>query len=484
MSKINLAELNIEKAHELLQNGDLSARELLEFYGTNIKKQDKDLNVYLEVFDDAYERAEEIDKEFKSGKELPILAGIPIAIKDNILIRGKKCSAGSKMLEDFVAPYSATVVDKLEKEGSVFVGRTNMDEFAMGSSTENSAFGPTKNPYDKERVPGGSSGGSAVAVASQMCLCALGSDTGGSVRQPASFCNVVGLKPTYGCVSRNGLMAVSSSLDQIGPITKTIGDAEIIFNAIKGVDPMDATTVSNYRSSTSTENLSKSNSSTLKVGVPREFFDLDGDNSDIDEEVATAIQGVIDFYKSKDFEIKQIDIPSLKYAMEVYYVIQPAEVSSNMARYDGVRYGFFKKGENLLGDYINTREHGFGREVRRRILLGTYVLSAGYHEAYYNKAQRVKNLMISDLKKTFSEVDVILGPTSPSLPFKIGEKTEDSVKMYLADVFTCPVNLTGVPAISIPCGFSKDKLPIGFQLITSWFKENKLFELGKVFEEK
>jgi aspartyl-tRNA(Asn)/glutamyl-tRNA(Gln) amidotransferase subunit A len=487
MTKINLAELNIKKAHDLLQNGEISARELFEFYDTNIKKHDREIHAYLELFsagggsasggDDAYEQAEKIDKEIKGGKELPILAGMPLAIKDNILIKNKKCSAGSKILENFTAPYDATVIKKLKANGAVFLGRTNMDEFAMGSSTEHSAFGPTKNPYDTARVPGGSSGGSAAAVAQQMCLAALGSDTGGSVRQPAAFCGVVGLKPTYGSVSRYGLIAMASSLDQIGPLAKSVEDAEIIFNIIKGRNPLDSTTVDLPKSNLKIQNLT--------LGVPAEFFEIKGRNENLDKEVALSVGRALEVFKDLGFQIKQVETRLLRYAIEIYYIVMPAEVSSNLARYDGVKYGFSQKGENLLDEYLKTRRAGFGEEPRRRILLGTYVLSAGYYDEYYGLGQKARNLLRAELRELFKEVDVLFMPTTPTLPFKIGERTDDPVQMYLADLFTSVANLTGNPAISIPCDFvEKDgkKLPVGFQLMASWFEEEKLFHLGKLFE--
>ncbi|MCF7835918.1 MAG: Asp-tRNA(Asn)/Glu-tRNA(Gln) amidotransferase subunit GatA [Candidatus Marinimicrobia bacterium] len=477
---MDLEKLNIKKAHDLMQSGDLSARELLTFYLENIKKYDGEVHAFLETFDDAFERAEEIDEQIKKGNELPLLAGIPMGIKDNILINGKKCSASSKMLENFVAPYDATVIDKLKKENVVFVGRTNMDEFAMGSSTEHSAFGVTKNPHDLERVAGGSSGGSAAAVAQQECLASLGSDTAGSIRQPASFCGVVGMKPTYGTVSRYGLIAMASSFDQIGPITKSVEDAEIIFDAIKGQDKMDSTTVASTQ---------KNDSFDLKkfvVGVPKEFFSLDGENEGLDEGVVKNTMESIGILKSLGAEIKQISLETLKYAVEIYYVIMPAEVSSNLARFDGVRYGFSGKGDNVLADYLDTRERGFGDEVRKRILLGTYVLSAGYYDAYYGRAQKARDLMKIDFEKAFGEVDLILSPTTTSPAFKIGEKIDDPIKMYLEDIFTCASNLSGVPSVSIPSGMSSvegKQLPTGIQFMAPWFEEKRLFEVGKIFEQ-
>ncbi|MBU4224116.1 Asp-tRNA(Asn)/Glu-tRNA(Gln) amidotransferase subunit GatA [Patescibacteria group bacterium] len=479
--KINLSQLTIKDAHELIQSQEMPARELLSLYLDNIKKHDGDINAFLEVFDDSYEQAESVDKRVKAGQSVELLAGIPVGVKDNILIEGKTCSAGSKILENFVAPYSATAIEKLKRNRAVFVGRTNMDEFAMGSSTENSAYKVTKNPYDTERVAGGSSGGSVAAVAQQECFAALGSETGGSVRQPASFCGVVGLKPTYGAVSRYGLMALASSLDQIGLTAKTTEDVEIVFDAIRGVDPLDSTTVDSSKIHNSEFKIQN-----LKIGVPKEFFLLSGDNNAVSDSVAKSVNDSIELFKSLGFKIKEVSIPSLKYAVETYYIIMPAEASSNLARYDGVKYGFYKNGSGIIGDYMNTREAGFGDEPKTRIILGTYVLSAGYYDAYYKRAVQVKNLIKKDFENAFKEVDVLLSPTTPSPAFKVGEKTDSPTEMYLSDIFTCSANLAGVPAMSIPCGFDKSgnkKLPLGLQLTTPWFEEKKLFHLGKLFED-
>jgi len=480
--KINLSELNIKKTHDLLTSGDISCRELCEFYLENIKKNDKDIHAYLDVFDDVYEQAESVDKKIKGGEKISPLAGMPVAVKDNILIKNKKCTAGSKILENYTAIYNATVIEKLKKEDVIFLGKTNLDEFAMGGSTEHSAFGPTKNPLDKTRVPGGSSGGSAAAVASNMCLGALGSDTGGSVRQPAAFCGVVGLKPTYGAVSRYGLIAMASSLDQIGPIGKSVEDVEIVFDAIKGCDPKDSTSVE-----PKIKNLKflpagrQGKIKNCKIGVPKEFFDLSGENKGIEPAVVDSFKKCVDFFKNEGFEVKEISIPALKYSLAVYYIIMPAEVSSNLARYEGVKYGFKKEGKNLLEDYLVTREKGLGDEARRRLLLGTYVLSAGYYDAYYEKAQKVRSSMKNGLADAYKEVDMIISPSVPMYPFKIGEKIDDPVQMYLADIFTVFANLTGVPALSVPIE-QENKLPSGLQITAPWFEEKKLFEVGKLFE--
>ncbi len=478
MTKINLSELTIAGAKDLLHKGEVSSRELVAIYQEEIKAKNKNLNAYLETFQDAFADAEKIDEHLARGEEPKALEGIPIAVKDNILIKGKTCSAGSKMLENYTASYDAHIVKKLKDAGAVILGRTNMDEFAMGSSTENSAFGPTKNPYDESRVPGGSSGGSAAAVASNTALAALGSDTGGSIRQPAGFCGVVGLKPTYGAVSRSGLIAMASSLDQIGPITKTVEDAELIFDVIKGKDVKDSTSV-DYEAQSAKRKM-QNNSSKLKIGVPKEFL-----GEGIDKDVLGIVNRAIETVKGLGHEVKEVSLPHAPYALAAYYIIVPAEVSANLARFDGVRYGLRKKAKDLISEYIETRAAGFGKEVRRRMILGTYVLSAGYYDAYYGRASKVRALIKKDFENVFKEVDVLLGPTSPGPAFKLGEKINDPLSMYLEDIFLVPVNLAGVPAISLPFGSVERegvKLPVGVQLIASWFGENALFEAGRILE--
>ena len=467
---MSLNNLTIKKTQELLKSKQISARDLVSYYLGKIEEKNKDINAYLEVFDDALGEAERLDKEGFGGKTL---FGIPLAVKDNILIEGKTCSAGSKMLQNYKASYDATVIKKLKEAGVIFLGRTNMDEFAMGASTENSAFGATKNPFDLTRVSGGSSGGSASAVAMDGCLVALGSDTGGSIRQPASFCGVVGLNPTYGSVSRFGLIAMASSFDQIGPMTKTVEDAEIIFNIIKGKDAMDST-------SSLTPDFDDKKFLKLKVGV------LKYDKSGVDKEVNESLEKSVKILKDMGYEVSEIDLPNIKYSVSCYYILVPAEVSSNLARFDGVRYGLFKEGKSLTEDYMETREAGFGLEVRRRIILGTYVLSAGYYDDYYTKAQKVRELIRMDFDKAFDlaggGVDVIISPVSPSTAFKIGEKTNDPLKMYLEDIFTAPAKMAGLPAISIPNGFDSKGLPIGLQITAPRFGEKLLFEIGKKYE--
>jgi len=473
---MELKNLTIKKAHEALIRGDLTSAELLKLYLDEIKNKDKDIHAYLEVYSDVMEQAEKADEIIKSGNA-GLLTGIPIAIKDNILIKGRIASSASKILENYTATYDATVIEKLKKEGVIFIGRTNMDEFAMGGSTENSAYGLTKNPLDLERVPGGSSGGSAASVAGNMALIALGSDTGGSIRQPASFCGLVGLKPTYGAVSRYGVMAMGSSLDQIGPFGKTVEDVEILFDAIKGYDEKDST--SSHRGETL--NREKGLSSVpMKIGVPKSCLDIEG----VDKSILQNFQESLERLKKLGHEIIDIELPNLKYSLAVYYVIVPAEVSSNMARYDGMRFGKRISGKDGIEDYFLSRQAGLGKEVRRRIILGTYVLSSGYYDAYYNKANIVRGLIADDYKKAFDKVDIIATPTTPDVAFKIGEKAGDPLKMYLEDIFTVPINLVGVPAISVPSGLKKigDKeMPIGIQFIANHNNEDLLFAIGKDF---
>lgn len=476
MSKIDLNELSIAKTRELIAAGEVSCRELVEIYHERIKER-RGLNAYLEVFDDAFEAAEKEDLAIKSGQSLKLLSGAAFAVKDNMLIKNKSVTAGSKMLEGYKASYDAYVIEKLRDAGAIFLGRTNMDEFAMGSSCENSAYAVTKNPWDESRVPGGSSGGSAAAVASHQCLAALGSDTGGSIREPASFCGTVGLKPTYGSVSRSGLIAMASSLDVIGPFTKSVDDAEEVFKIIRGKDVKDATTKA-YAS----EDIKKR----PVIGVPREFFSLkERGKEGVDGDVAKVLGEAIDALKSSGYEIKEISLPNADYALACYYILMPAEVSSNLARFDGIRYGARAHAENLLEIYANTRGEKFGREVRRRVILGTYVLSAGYYDAYYSRAEKVRWLIKRDFENAFREVDAIISLTVATPAFKIGEKTADPLSMYLSDIFTIPANLAGIPAMSVPFGFAErggKKLPVGVQLMAPWSAESVLFDVGRALE--
>ncbi len=471
---IDLKNLTIAKAKDSLKKGDFTAVQLTDAYLEEIAKKNKDINAYLEVFDDARENAKEADKNIKTGK-IGALTGIPCAIKNNILIQGKIASASSKILENYHATYDATVIKKLKEAGAIILGRTNMDEFAMGGSTENSAYGVTKNPLDLDRVAGGSSGGSAAAVAMNGALFALGSDTGGSIRQPASFCGVVGLKPTYGAVSRYGLIAMSSSLDQISPVTKTVADCETVFRIIRGLDVKDGTSITEE---TFMERLIGKHKPV--IGVPRHFLGGEG----IDPEVLKAFDVSMESFKDLGYEIEEINLPNIAYSIAAYYIIVPAEVSSNMARYDGMRFGLHLDGKDGIDDYFETRRAGLGREVIRRILLGTYVLSSGYYDAYYNRANAVRKMITADFEKAFKEVDVIATPTTPGPAFKIGEKTNDPLTMYLEDIFTVTANLTGMPAISVPCGFVKREgkdLPLGLQLTARHGGEKTLFEAGKDF---
>jgi aspartyl-tRNA(Asn)/glutamyl-tRNA(Gln) amidotransferase subunit A len=467
---------NIKDARFLLDTKKCTALEMTDAYLKEIEKKDKDIHAYLEVYDSARDDAKRADEKIAKG-EKGMLLGIPMALKDNLLLKGKKASSASKMLENYKAPYTATAVQKLLDAGVVFLGRTNMDEFAMGSSTENSAFGATKNPHDIKRVPGGTSGGSAAAVASGMALAALGSDTGGSIRQPASFCGTVGLKPTYGNVSRYGLMAMGSSLDCIGPLTHSVSDAESIFSHIKGNDSLDMTSLPDEKEKERGEKERK-----YTIGVPSHFL-----SKGVDEGVLSSFYKDIDILKEKGHTIKEINLPALSYALSVYYIIMFAEVSSNLARFDGVRYGLFKEGENGISSYKASRGEGFGKEVQRRILLGTFVLSSGYYDAYYGKAMKARNFIRKEMNTVFESVDAIALPTAPTPAFKIGEKTDDPLTMYLEDIFTVPANITGVPALSLP-SFPVERegkmLPIGIQFMARHRKEDILFSIGKSLEEE
>ena len=476
----DLLKLTITDAHTKLAAKEISARELVEAHIVHSKEKDKEICAYVsKSFDEALAQADAVDEKRRFGNDLSPLAGVPVAIKDNILIKGHTATASSKILKDYVAPYDATVIRKLKDRDAVFMGKTNMDEFAMGSSTENSAFFPTKNPRDTSRVPGGSSGGSAAAVASGQAIYALGSDTGGSIRQPASFCGIVGLKPTYGAVSRYGVMAMASSLDQIGPLTKTVEDAELVFRAIAGHDPHDATSVT---SSPTRVKPALRSLAGARIGVPKEYFAVEG----MDSEVRSCVEQSIQKMERAGAKIEEISLPYTSHAISAYYIIMPAEVSSNLARYDGIKYGYSTYaagGEGVLSEvYERSRSEGFGKEVKRRIMFGTYVLSAGYYDAYYKKAQQVRTKIKEDFVKAFEKVDMIATPTSPTTAFRIGEKTEDPLAMYLADVFTVPVNLAGLPALSLPCG-DAGGLPVGLQFIAPWWGEDTLFNIGKEFEQ-
>lgn len=436
-----------------------------------IADKDGEIHAYLETFAEAdSEAASATERYAAEGENTPPLLGIPLAIKNNILIKGKRATAGSKILDNYIATYDATVIKKLREAGAIFVGTTNLDEFAMGSSTESSAYGPTKNPIDVSRVPGGSSGGSAAAVAMGSVPAALGTDTGGSIRQPASYCGLVGLKPTYGAVSRSGLIAMGSSLDQAGVLTNSVADAELLFKTISGLDPLDSTTISpaTYPVVATKESYT--------FGVPRAFL-----GQGIDLDVMERFNEHIEKLKEAGHQVVDIELPLFEAGLAAYYIVMPAEVSSNLARYDGIRYGVRKEGKDLLDTYLNSRAEGFGAEAKRRILLGTYVLSAGYYDAYYGKAEAVRVLMREELDRVFKKVDFVLTPTAPTPAFKIGEKS-DPLSMYREDIFTVPVNLTGVPALALPMGTVEREgkaLPVGVQYIAPHAGEARLFDAGR-----
>lgn len=478
--------MTIEEAREKLRAREVSSEELTRSALQTIREREPEVRAFLEVNEEAaLQAARESGRRIASGEIRSPLEGIPGAIKDNILVKGFRATAASKILENYVAPYDATVIARLRDAGAVIVGKTNLDEFAMGSSTENSAFGPTRNPWDLERVPGGSSGGSAAAVAAREALWALGSDTGGSIRQPAGFCGVVGLKPTYGAVSRYGLIAMASSLDQIGPFANTVRDAALVFEAIAGYDGMDATSnpMHSYLGIADFGSW-QLDPKRLRIGVPKEYF-----SEGLEPQVERAVRHAIQLLERLGAAVMEISLPHTSYALPCYYIIQPAEVSANLARYDGIRYGLSQMRNSKLPKrsledvYFETRGKGFGPEVKRRILLGTYVLSAGYYEAYYAKAQKVRRLVRDDFLDAFKKVDVIVAPTSPTTAFTLGERTRDPLSMYLADVYTVSVNLAGLPALSLPCGRA-GKLPIGLQLIGRHFEEKTLLRVGDVLEQE
>ncbi len=461
-----------------LKIGEVSSKELVQDKISRINKLDKTLNTFLYVScEEALKKAEDIDNKRASGEKLPPLAGIPIAIKDNLCTKGIKTTCASKILEHFVPPYESTVTERLLNSGAIMIGKTNMDEFAMGSSTETSAFGPTSNPWDITKVPGGSSGGSAASVAAGLCFASLGSDTGGSIRQPASFCGVVGMKPTYGRVSRWGLIAFASSLDQVGPFANNVSDAAEILQVISGKDELDSTTVDipvpNYL-----ESLSKSIKG-LKIGLIDNCFHHEGLAADVKESVL----GSAAILENLGAEIVNISCPRFNDGIATYYIIAPSEASANLARYDGVKYGFRSDNEkSLIQMTSKSRAIGFGSEVKRRILIGTYALSAGYSDAYYKKAQQVRTLIRKDFDDAFKKVDILLAPTSPTTAFGSGENINNPIAMYLSDLLTIPANLAGLPAISLPCGFDKSGLPIGLQLIGNVFDEQKLLQVASQFE--
>jgi aspartyl-tRNA(Asn)/glutamyl-tRNA(Gln) amidotransferase subunit A len=483
---MQLYDLTIKQVQEKLSAKEISAEDLTRAFIGRIKKNDSNINAFLtRTFDNALEQAKEIDKKRIQGKKLSDLAGIPMAVKDNILTEGIKTTAGSKILENYIAPYNATVFKILKNQGAILLGKTNLDEFAMGSSTENSAFQKTKNPWDVNRVPGGSSGGSAAAVAASECIFALGSDTGGSIRQPASFCGVVGLKPTYGRISRFGLIAYGSSLDQIGPLTKNVEDAAIVLKAISGKDKFDSTSadekIPDYYNSLKSEKK-------IKIGIIKEYF-AEGINPDVKKIIQSAIEKI----EKIGCEVEEVCLPMTEYALPTYYLLAKSECSANLSRYDGVKYGYSADKENpeevknLIDSYFISRAKGFGKEVKRSIMMGTYALSAGYYDAYYLKAAKVRTLIKEEYQKTFQKFDCLIGPTAPTAAFKIKEKIEDPLTMYLSDIYTVPINLAGLPAISVPCGFVKSEnnseLPVGLQIIGNYFDEEKILQLANLYEK-
>ena len=470
----DITNLTVHELIEKLDKNELTSKEIVEAYEKRINEKEKDVESFITLtLDEAKKQAEKID-ESRTGR----LSGIPIGIKDNICEKNVKTTCASKLLENFVSPYDATVVEKLNENQIISLGKLNMDEFAMGSSTENSAMKITKNPWNLNKVPGGSSGGSAAAVAANLVPWALGSDTGGSIREPASFCGVVGLKPTYGLVSRYGLVAFASSLDQIGPITKDVRDAAILLNVIAGYDEKDSTSAKvekiNYEKSL------KNDVKGLKIGVPKEFF---GDG--INEEVKSKLKEAIETYKSMGAEVEEFSLDVAKYALATYYIIACAEASSNLGRFDGIRYGYRTKNyTNLKELYKNTRTEGFGEEVKRRIILGTYVLSSGYYDAYYKKAQKVRTFVKNQFDNAFKKYDVLLTPVAPTTAFDIGQKSSNPMEMYLADICTVSINIASVPAISIPAGVDKQGMPIGMQLIGNRFQEQTILNAAYAFEQK
>src|SRR5580698_3383466 len=475
---MDLNALTIEAARAAVQARRTTATSLAEAFYAKIEKTDPEIGAYLTLSKDrALEQAARMDSLAAKGEELPPLGGVPVGIKDVMVTRGVRTTAGSKILGNYIPPYDCTAVARMESAGAMVLGKLNCDEFAMGSSNENSAWRPVRNPRDLSRVPGGSSGGSAAAVAANMAVATLGSDTGGSIRQPASFCGVVGLMPTYGRVSRYGLIAFASSLDRIGPLTKTVADAALVLRTIAGRDPMDATSadapVPDY-----VAELEKPVQG-LKLGVPKEYF-----GEGLDDEVRDAVETAIQKLAKLGCEIVPISLPHTKYAIPTYYIVATAEASSNLARFDGVRYGFRAADARSLSEmYRRSRDQGFGAEVKRRIMLGTYALSAGYYDAYYLKAQRVRTLLVRDFEEAFKKVDAIVTPTSPTAAFKLGEKTSDPLAMYLADIFTVTADLVGIPGISIPCGETKEKLPIGLQILGKHFDESTILRVAHAYEK-
>ena len=473
----NIYELTAHEIRAMYENKEITVPEVVEAFFGHIDEVDNKIKAYITICkEEAMQKASEIQTKFDNGEKLGLLAGIPIAIKDNICTKGIKTTCASKMLENFVAPYDATVIERLKAQDAIIIGKTNMDEFAMGASTEHSAFAITKNPRNLNKVPGGSSGGSAAAVAGDMAPISLGSDTGGSIRQPASYCGIVGMKPTYGLVSRYGLVAFASSLDQIGPMSKDVEDNAMLLSAIAGHDDMDSTSavVEEKDYTKALVNDVKG----LKIGVPKEYF-AEG----LNEEVKESIYKAIEKYKELGAEVEEFSLPITKYALPTYYIIACAEASSNLGRFDGIRYGYRTKNyENIKDIFRNSRSEGFGREVKRRIILGTYVLSSGYYDAYYKKAQKIRTMVKKGFEEAFEKYDVIITPVAPTVAFDIGAKSENALEMYLIDLYTVPISISGVPAMSIPCGKDKEGMPIGMQLIAKHFNEETLYRAAYTYE--
>ena len=469
---MNLSNSSISEINKLYKNKELKPSEVYEEVFTNASLSESIIHAHLKLFqEEGIEASKLSDERFAEGKQLSDLDGIPIAIKDNINLKNHETTCSSKILSNYVSPYDATVITKLRNSGVVFTGKTNLDEFAMGSSTENSAFGPTKNPWNPEHVPGGSSGGSAAVVSVGSALASLGSDTGGSIRQPASFCGVVGFKPTYGTVSRYGLVAFASSLDQIGPITNSVEDAKIIFNSIKGHDPLDATSIQDT-------SIEIPEDKTAKVGVIKELME-DG----ISDESKNEVEKTIKLLEEQGNKVVEVSLPLTKMALSIYYLIAPAECSANLSRFDGVRYGSRESGETSYEMIENTRAEGFGEEVKKRILLGTYALSAGYYDAYYGQALKARSLITKDFDNIFQEVDYLISPTTPTPAFKFGEKTENPLEMYMSDLCTIPANLAGLPAISIPTGLSNQNMPLSIQLMSPARTDSSLLKFSEKLEK-
>ena len=475
-----LLYLTITEIRENLRAKEFTAEELTRAYLERINETEDRVHAYLSVLgDEAIRAAHAADDKIRTGDHDSPLLGVPVAIKDLLCMKDTKTTCGSRFLENFEAPYDATAVARLKKAGAIILGKLNMDEFAMGSSCEQSAFGPTHNPWNLKTIPGGSSGGSAATVAARSCVVSLGSDTGGSIRQPAACCGVVGMKPTYGRISRYGLIAFASSLDQIGPLATNVGDAAILLGAVSGHDPRDSTSA-NEPVPDYTENL-ENGVNGLKIGIPKEYF-IEGMDPDVD----TAVRSAIAVFEGQGAEILEISLPHTEYALPVYYILAPAEASSNLARYDGVRYGVRKEVDStygsLFGMYAASRENGFGDEVKRRIMLGTYALSSGYYDAFYTKAQRVRTLIYQDFRAAFENVDIVLSATAPTPAFEIGERLDDPISMYLSDILTIPCNLAGLPGISQPCGFTSSGLPVGLQLVGKPFGEKTILQAAAAFE--